>query len=76
MQPVFGQLCRRYAARFTAVGAALHATCRRYAAHLTAVGAAVHTTAKVNAARFWAAGAGVMLLVLLLLVPPFTLRRG
>ena len=49
--------------------------CRRYAAHFTAVGAAFYTTVRVNAARFAAVGVDVMLLILLLLVPPFTLRR-
>ena len=49
---------------------------RRYAAHFTAVGAAFYTTAMVNAARFSAVGVGVMLPILLLSVPPFTLRLG
>ena len=38
MQPVFGQLCRRYAARFTAVGAAFDTTARIHAARFSAVG--------------------------------------
>ena len=50
--------------------------CRRYAAHFTAVGTALDTTARVNAARFSAVGVGVMLAILLLLVPPLTLRLG
>ena len=50
--------------------------CRRYADHFTAVGAAFHTTARVNAACFSAVGVGVILPLLLLLVPPFTLRLG
>ena len=50
--------------------------CRRYAANFTAVGAAFYTTARVNAARFSGVGVDVMLLILLLLVRPFTLRRG
>ena len=58
------------AARFSSVG------CRRYAAHFTAVGAVFYTTVRVNAARLAAVGVGVMLPILLLLVPPFTPRRG
>ena len=51
--------------------------CRRWAAHFTAVGAALYATPKVNAARFSAVGlGGVVLSILLLLLPPFTLRRG
>ena len=50
--------------------------CRRYAAHFTAVGAAFYTTAMINAARFSAVGVGGVLPILLLLVAPFTLRRG
>ena len=49
---------------------------RRYAAHFTAVGAAFRTTARVNAAPVSAVGVGVMLSILPLLVPPFTLRLG
>ena len=49
---------------------------RRYAAHFIAVAAAFYTTARVNAARFAAVGVGVMLPILLLLLPPFTLRLG
>ena len=75
-------------ANFTAVGAAflhygegkycpiLGCWCTRYDAHFIAFGAAFYTTARVNAARFLALGVGVMLLILQLLVPPFTLRRG
>ena len=85
---IFGGWCRRYAAHFNAIGAAFYATayinaarfsavgCRRYAAHFTAVDAAFYATARVNAARFSAVGVGVMLPILLLLVPHFTLRRG
>ena len=50
--------------------------CRRYVAHFTAVGAAFCTTVRVNAARFLAVGVVVMLPILLLLEPPFTLRLG
>ena len=50
--------------------------CRRYAADLIAVGAAFYTTSRVNASRFRAVGVGDMLRILLLLVTPFTLRRG
>ena len=50
--------------------------CRRYVAHFTAVGAAFYTTVRVNIARFSAVGVGVMLPILLLSVPPFTLRLG
>ena len=42
----------------------------------TAVGAALHTAARVHAAPFSAVGVGVMLPILLLLVPLFTLRLG
>ena len=45
--------------------------CRRYAAHFTAVGAALCTTVRVNAAQIFAVGVGVVLLILLLLEPPF-----
>ena len=50
--------------------------CRRHAAHFIAVGDAFNATARVNAARFSSVGVGVMLPILLVLVPPFTLRRG
>ena len=50
--------------------------CRRYTAHFTALGAAFYTTGTVNAARFSTVVVGVMLTILLLLVPPFTLRLG
>ena len=50
--------------------------CRRYAAHFTAAGATFYTTAKANTARFSAVGVGVMLPILLLSVPPSTIRRG
>ena len=58
MLPVFQPFFRRYADRFTAVGAAFYPMARR------------------NAARFTAVGVGVMLPILKLLVPSFTLRRG
>ena len=74
---------------FTAVDAAFYTTARVNAAHLsavgvgvmlpnfTAVGAAFYTTARVISARcFSAVGVGVMLPIILLSVPPFTLRRG
>ena len=35
-----------------------------------------YTTARVNTVRFSAVGVGVILSILLLFVPPFTLRRG
>ena len=41
-----------------------------------AVGATFDTTARVNAARLSAVGVAVMLHILLLLVPPLTLRIG
>ena len=78
----------RYAAHFSAVGAAFETTarvtsprfvgrwCRRYTAHFTAVSCAFDTTAGGNAARFSAVGLGVMLPHLLLLVAPLTLRLG
>ena len=81
-------MCRRYAAHFTAVGAAVYTTARVVAGCfsavglgvmlpiVSAVGAAFYTTARVNVARFSAVGVGLMLPKLLLLVPPFTLRRG
>ena len=85
---MFSRWCRRYAAHFTAVSAAVYTTarvnvarffgrwCRRYGAHFAAVDAALYTTARINAARFSAVGVGVVLPILLLLVPHFTLRRG
>ena len=117
MLPVFSRWCRRYAAHFTAFGAAFYTTARvnaarfsavgvgvmlpilllldrflhygegkccgffsrgrrRHAAHFTAVGAAFYTTATVNAGHFLAVSVGVMPPILLLLVRPFTLRRG
>ena len=60
----FGRWCRRYAAHYNAIGAAIYATarvnaarfsavgCRRYDAHFPGVDAAFYTTARVNAARF------------------------
>ena len=50
--------------------------CRRYTADFSAVGAAFCPTARVNATRFSAVGVGVVLPILSLLVPPFTLRLG
>ena len=50
--------------------------CRRYFAHFTAVGTTLYAKAKVNAARFSAVGVRSMLPISLLLVPPFTQRRG
>ena len=86
--PFCSRWCRRYADDLVAVGAAFYTTarvnaarfsavgCRRYAADFIAVGAAIYTTARVNTARLSAVGVGVTLPILLLLVPPFTLRRG
>ena len=48
--------------------------CTRYAALVAAVRGTFYTSAMVNVARFSAVGAGVLLPILLLLVPPFTLR--
>ena len=78
---------RRYAPHYTAVGTAFYTTARVNAARyfsavgvgvmpFTAVDAALKTPARVNAACFSAVGVSVMLPILLLLVPPFTLRRG
>ena len=74
---------RRYAPHFTAVGAAFYTTATVNAARFlavsadfTAVGAAFYTTATVNAGHFLAVSVGVMPPTLLLLVRPFTLRRG
>ena len=50
--------------------------CRRYSAHFNAVGTTVYTKARGNAAHFGAVVVGVILSILLLLVPPFTQRRG
>ena len=50
--------------------------CRRYTADFSAVGAAVYTAVRINAARFSFVGVRIMLPILLLLMPPFTLRRG
>ena len=83
----FSRWSRRYAAHFTAVGAAFYTTARANAVRFSAVGVGVmlpillllvppFTTVRVNIARFSAVGVGVMLLILLLLVPPFTLGRG
>ena len=88
MQPVFGQLCRRYAARFTAVGAAFPTTASVNAPRFSAVGVGVMLPTillmvppftqrlGVNAVRFWAGGVGVMLPILLLLVPSFQIQLG
>ena len=50
--------------------------CRRYAVDFTAVGATFYTTVRVNTAQILGIGVGVLLPILLLLVPPFTLRLG
>ena len=87
---LFSRWCRRYAAHFTAVGAAVYTTARVVAArfcsavgvgvmlpNFIAVGAAVYTTARVIAARcFSGVGVGVMPPIILLSVPPSALRRG
>ena len=88
MLPVLSRWCRRYAAHFTAVGAAFYTKARVNAGRFSAVDVGVmypillllvppfYITARANAARFSAVGVGVMMPILLLLVPPFTLRRG
>ena len=80
--------CRRYAAHYTAVGATFYTTARvknaRFSAvgvgvmlpNFTVVGAPLYTTATVNASRFSAVGLGLLPPIILLSVPPFTLRRG
>ena len=74
--PFFSRCCKRYAAQFSAVGAAFYTTVRVNAALcfsavgvgvmlpiFAAVGAAVYTTARAIAARcFSAVGVGVVLL--------------
>ena len=50
--------------------------CRRYSAHFTAAGTTFYKKVRVNAGRISAVGVGAMLPILLLLVPPFTPRRG
>ena len=72
----------------TAVGAAVYTTARVIAARwfsavgvgvilvFTAIDAAFYTTVRVNASCFSAVGVGFVLPILLLLVPPFTLRLG
>ena len=84
----FSRWCRRYAAHYTAVGAAFYTTARVNAARFfsavgvgvilafTAVDADFYTTAIVNAGCFSTVGLDVMLPILLLLVQPFTLRLG
>ena len=88
--PFFGRGCRRYAAHFSAVGAAVCTTVRVDAArfcsavgvgvvvpNFTAVGAAFYTTAiAIAAGCFSAVGVGVRLPILLLLGTRFTLRLG
>ena len=86
--PNISRRCRRYAALFTAVGAAFETTarvtapsfvgrwCRRYASHFAAASCAFDTTAKVTAARLSTVGVGVMLPVLLLFMPSLILRLG
>ena len=66
----------RYAGHISGVGAAFYTTARVNAVRFVGVGVGVmlYTTARVNPARFTAVGVGVMLLILLLLVPLFTLR--
>ena len=88
MLPFFGRRCRRFAAPFTGVGATFYTTAkgkcfsilgrwsRHHVAHFIAVGAAFYATAMVNGALFSYVGVGVMLPILVLLVPPFTLQRG
>ena len=49
---------------------------RPHPVHFTAVGTTFYTKARVNATCFSAVGVGVILPILLLLVPPFTQRRG
>ena len=78
--PNFRRWCRRYAADFTAVGAALlhyreglccpnfRRWCRRYAADFTAVGCCYYSTGWVYAAEILPVGGGGMLPILLLLV--------
>ena len=73
---------------FTAVGAAVYTTARVNAARFlsavgvgvilafTAVDADFYTKAIVNAGCFSTVGVSVVLPILLLLVPPFTLRLG
>ena len=66
--PVLRRWDTRYAARFTAVGVTIRTTVR--------VNAALKISPSVNSSRYWAVGLGVMLLMLFLLVPFFTLRIG
>ena len=85
---VFSRWCRRYAAHYTAVGSAFYTTARVNAARFfsavgvgvilafTAVDADFYTKAIVYAGCFSTVGVSVVLPILLLLVPPFTLRLG
>ena len=85
---VFSRWCRRYAAHYIAVGAAFYTTARVNAARFfsavgvgvilafTAVVADFYTKAIVYAGCFSTVGVSVVLPILLLLVPPFTLRLG
>ena len=80
-----GRWSRRYAAHVIPVGTVLHTMarvkilpvlrrwCRRYAARFTAVGVVFRTTARVNTACFSAVGVVAMLVIELVLVPPFAL---
>ena len=57
-------------ARFSAVGVSVMLP------NFTAVGVALCTTVRVSVDGFSAVGVGVMLPILLLSIPPFTLRQG
>ena len=86
----FSRWCKRYAAQFSAVGAAFYSPVRVNAArfcsavgigvmlpNFTAVGVAFYTSARVIATRcFSAVGVDAMLPIILLSVPPSTRRRG
>ena len=84
-----GRWCRRYAAQFSAVDATFYTTarvndvrffsrwCGSCAVQLVAVSASLYTTVRVNAeCLLLADDAGVMLPILHLLAPPFTLQLG
>ena len=67
--PFFGRCCRRYAAHFTAVGPAFYNTAGvNAAAALRLLGTSTSLHSEI--------GVRVVLPILLLLVPHFTLRRG
>ena len=86
--PIFRRWCRRYAAYFTAVGAALYTTVRVIAAQIFAVDVGVmlpilllleppfYNTVTLNAVQILTVGVGVMLPILLLLVPPLHYGEG